>query len=87
MHPEFYQSIVDNLPIGIVVLQLKDPLDVGTFCFIYANRAGAASLGIPSHILINKSLGETLPSALTTPLPEVYRTILQQAETDRKSVV
>jgi len=81
MHPEFYQSVVDNLPIGIVVLQLKDPLDVGTFCFIYVNRAGEASLGIPIHTLINKSLGETLPSALTTPLPEVYRTILQQEET------
>lgn len=78
MEAEFYQSIVEHLPVGALVLHLEDSASAGTFRIAYANQASETLLGIPRQQFMHKSLGEALPASLATPLPEIYRTVLQQ---------
>lgn len=66
MHSEFYQSIVATLPVGVVILQLQNQADDSSFRFIYANEASETLLGIPLHMLIDKTLAEALPTKLAT---------------------
>ena len=66
MEAEFYQSIVDHLPVGVFVLQAEEQAGPSNFRFIYANPASETLLGIPRQRFIGKSLLEALPTALTT---------------------
>ncbi len=76
MRLEFYQAVVDNLPIGVIVLQSKKHADNNTFCFTYANQASETLLGIPLHKMIDKPLAEVLPTAEAA-LPAVYHEVLR----------
>lgn len=76
MEAEFYQSIVDHLPVGVFVLQVEDHAVPSNFRFIYANPASETLLGMPRQHFVGKSLNEALPTALTTALPEIYREVL-----------
>lgn len=78
MEAELYQSIVDHLPVGVLVLQVEDHTVPSTFRFIYANPASETMLGMPRQRFVGKSLNETLPTALTTVLPEIYREVLHE---------
>lgn len=78
MQSEFYQSVVDRLPVGVVVLQQKNQADVSSFRFLYANPASEATLGISLHTLIDKRLSETFPSSLATLLPELHQVAMQR---------
>lgn len=81
MEAEFYQSIVEHLPVGALVLQLEDQAATGTFRIVYANQASETLLGIPRQHFLHKSLCEALPASLVTPLPAISRTVLQQRAT------
>lgn len=78
MEAEFYQSIVDHLPVGVFVLQAEEQAGPSNFRFIYANPASETLLGIPRQRFIGKSLLEALPTALTTSLPEIYREVVHK---------
>jgi len=76
MLPEFYQSLVAALPVGVIVLQLNNPADDNSFHFIYANQTGEALLGLPFPVLMNKPLTAALSASLATSLPALYRAAL-----------
>ena len=78
MEAEFYQSIVDHLPVGVFVLHVEDHAVPSNFRFIYANPASETLLGIPRQRFVGKSLNEALPTVLTTALPEIYREVLHE---------
>lgn len=80
MEAEFYQSIVEHLPVGVLGLQvdLADHTAANTFRIVYANQATEMLLGIPRQYFLHKSLGEALPASLTIPSPEIYREVLHQ---------
>ncbi|MEZ4732800.1 MAG: ATP-binding protein [Caldilineaceae bacterium] len=73
MLPEFYQSLVSALPVGVLVLQLHDSADDHSFHFIYANQTGEALLGLPFPVLMGKPLTAALPASLVTSLSALYR--------------
>ena len=63
MQAELYQTIVDRLPIGAIVLQLQPRPEGEVFCFTYANQASTHMLGIQLETLIDKPLAAVLPTA------------------------
>lgn len=78
MEAEFYQNIVDHLPVGVFVLQVEDHAIPSNFRFIYANPASETLLGVPRQRFVGTSLLEALPTALTTALPEIYQEVLHE---------
>lgn len=78
MEAEFYQSIVEHLPVGVLILHLEDRTAASTFCIVYANQASETLLGIPRQRFLHKYLVEALPASLATLAPEIYRDVLHQ---------
>lgn len=81
MQPEFYRMMIDCLPLGMVVLQLEDQAEEGSFRFTFANQTSEIAFGIPLCTMLNKRPDEVLPSLLATPLPKLYREVITQRET------
>lgn len=83
MEAEFYQSIVDHLPVGVFVVQseehaLEEHAVPSNFRFLYANPAIETLLGLPRQRFVGKSLREAWPTVLTTALPEIYQAVLHE---------
>jgi len=81
MQPEFYRTVIDCLPLSIIVLQLEDQAEDSSFRFAFANQSSETALGIPLRIMLDKSPAEVLPSLLAAPLPKLYREVITQRET------
>jgi hypothetical protein len=70
------------LPVGVAVLQLVDPKDVGSLRLIEANRAAERELRAPIGFAVGKSLAEAFPEFLKTPAAELYRRVALTGEPD-----
>jgi PAS domain S-box-containing protein len=63
-----YPELLRELPVGVVLLMLEDPLDAETFRIVEANRAAAEISRANSPNLLGKTL-MYFPKLLGTPLP------------------
>src|SRR5882672_5448533 len=66
--PGLYPELVRELPIGVVLLLLEDPLDAETFKIVDANRAAAEITRSDSQSLLGKRLAD-FPKLLKTQIP------------------
>jgi PAS domain len=58
-----------NIPLGLIVWQLKDTSDVRGLRLVAVNGAAEREFGAPLCDAIGKEIGETFPSLLKTNLP------------------
>jgi hypothetical protein len=70
------------LPVGVAVLQLVDPRDVGSLRLIGANQAAERELRAPIGLAVGKSVAEAFPQFLETPAAELYRRVALSGEPD-----
>jgi hypothetical protein len=71
-----------DLPVGVAVLQLVDPKDVGSLHLIGANRAAERELRAPIGLAVGKSIAEAFPKFLETPVAERYRQVALSGKPD-----
>jgi len=74
-----YPELLRELPVGIVLLQLEDPLDVKTFRIVDANPAAAEMTGSTTQMLLGRTLTD-FPNLLKTPIPDQWLTALRSGE-------
>ncbi|MBX3011448.1 MAG: PAS domain-containing protein [Caldilineaceae bacterium] len=77
MQAEFYQSIVEQIPAGVIVFQRHAQADPTSFCFHYANQASEETLGISLQSSINQPLRDTFSHSLATLLPALAQALAQ----------
>jgi hypothetical protein len=65
-----------RLPVGVAVWQLRDPRDVRSLHLIGANPAADRELRTSIGFALGKSISDTFPKLLDTPIPERYRQIV-----------
>lgn len=71
-----------TLPIGVAVLQLLDPKDVRSLHLVGANQAAERELRAPVGLAVGKSIAETFPKFLDTPVAERYRQVALTGKPD-----
>ncbi len=71
-----YPELLRELPVGIVLLLLEDPLDVKTFRIVDANPAAAKMTGSTTQILRGRTLAD-FPKLLETPIPGQWLSALR----------
>jgi hypothetical protein len=71
-----------TLPVGVAVLQLLDPKDVRSLRLIGANQAAERELRAPIGLAVGKSIAETFPKFLETPVAERYRRVALSGKPD-----
>ncbi len=75
---QLYADVVENVQVGIVVWQLENLEDPGSFRLITANLAACQFTGVDFEALIGTTMTESFPTLLETPLlldyVEVVRT-------------
>jgi PAS domain S-box-containing protein len=75
---QLYADVVKNVQVGLVVWQLEDLEDPGSFRLITANPAGCQFTGVDFEALIGTTMAESFPALLETQLildyVEVVRT-------------
>jgi PAS domain S-box-containing protein len=74
-----YPELLRELPVGIVLLLLEDPLDVKTFKIVDANPAAAKMTGSTTQMLLGRTLAD-FPTLLKTPIPGQWLTALRSGE-------
>ncbi|MGA2431004.1 MAG: PAS domain-containing protein [Candidatus Acidiferrum sp.] len=65
-----------NIPVGLIVWQLKDTGDIRSLRLLAVNGAAERELGTPLRDVIGKEIGETFPSLLKTNLPVCCRRVI-----------
>ena len=78
--PEFLRSVYDAVPIGVSVMVLEDPNDLGSFRIIYRNKTGADLAQIPDEVILGKTLREAVPEFLETEAPAQWKMALDTGE-------
>ncbi len=78
---ELYKVTIDNIPIGINIIELKNPEDLGSFTFVAVNKAADEETGANMQEMVGKTYREALPRILDTDLPEKYRQVLISKKT------
>jgi signal transduction histidine kinase len=84
--PEFYRTLIDCLPLDIVVLQREEQAEGSSFRLLFANQSSQSSFDIPLHTLLDNNLDNNLdknpvdgfPNLLAAPLPDLYHEVLTQ---------
>ena len=71
-----YPELLRELPVGIVLLQFEDPLDVKTFKIVDANPAAAEMTGSTTQMLLGRTLDD-FPKLLATPIPGQWLSALR----------
>ena len=71
-----------SLPVGVAVLQLLDPKDVRSLHLIGVNQAAERELRAPIGLAVGKSITETFPKFLDTPVAERYRRVALSGKPD-----
>jgi PAS domain S-box-containing protein len=74
---QLYADVVSNTQIGIVVWQLENPDDPGSFRLIIANAAARDATGIDFESLIGSTMAERFPFLLQTSLVQDYINVVQ----------
>jgi PAS domain S-box-containing protein len=76
---DIYPELLRELPVGIVLLLLEDPLDVKTFRIVHANPAAAKMTGSKVQKLLGRTLAD-FPKLLKTPIPDHWLIALRSGE-------
>jgi hypothetical protein len=71
-----------DLPVGVAILQLPNPKDVRSLRLIGANEAAERELRSPIGLAVGKSITETFPKFLDTPVAERYRQVALSGKPD-----
>ncbi|MEP0923691.1 PAS domain-containing protein [Leptolyngbya sp. ST-U4] len=74
---QLYADIVRNTQVGIVVWQLEDPNNPESFRLLIANPAASETVGLNFEPLIGKTMAESFPKLLQTPLVQQYLEVIQ----------
>ena len=69
---QLYADVVRNAQVGIVVWQLEDLNDPGSFRLLIANSTASQATGINFEQLIGTTMAENFPTLLQTPLVQHY---------------
>jgi len=67
---EKLRNIIDSLPLGMHMYELKDD---GNLVFTGANRAANEILGVDNNQFVGKPIEEAFPYSIETEIPERYR--------------
>ncbi|MFX0206059.1 MAG: PAS domain S-box protein [Candidatus Hodarchaeota archaeon] len=74
---EKLRNIIDSLPLGMHMYELKDD---GNLVFTGANQAADNILGIDNNRFVGKSIEEAFPASVDTEIPKRYRRAAQTGE-------
>lgn len=74
---QLYADVVRNAQVGIVVWQLENLHDAGSFRLVIANPAASVATGLNFEPLIGKTMAESFPNLLQSPLVELYLEVVQ----------
>lgn len=74
---QLYVDVVHNAQIGIVVWQLENLNDPGSFRLLFANPAALEATGINFKQLIGTTMAESFPMLLQTPLVQHYAKVIR----------
>ncbi|HEY9878766.1 MAG TPA: PAS domain-containing protein [Leptolyngbyaceae cyanobacterium] len=69
---QLYADVVRNAQVGIVVWQLENLNDPGSFRLVIANSAASEATGFDFEAAIGKTIAESFPNLLHTPLAQQY---------------
>jgi len=73
---QLYADVVRNTQVGIVVWQLENLDDPGSFRLLIANPAASTSTGLDFEAIIGKTMAEEFPNLVQTPLAQQYLEIV-----------
>jgi PAS domain S-box-containing protein len=76
-HLQLYADVVRNAQVGIVVWQLEDLNDPGSFRLLIANPTASKATGINFEQLIGTTMAENFPMLLQTPLVQQYMDVIR----------
>jgi PAS domain S-box-containing protein len=79
-HLQLYANVVRNAQIGVVVWQLEDRNDPGSFRLLLANRAASEITGFAFEPLIGRTMGECFPMLLQSPLVQQYMEVVREGQ-------
>jgi hypothetical protein len=71
-----------NLPTGVTVWQLLNSRDLRSFRLVAANPAAERELRAPLGFAVGKSIADSFPKLLDTPVPERYRRVILSGKPD-----
>ena len=74
---QLYADVVRNAQVGIVVWQLEDLNDPGSFRLLIANPTASKATGINFEQLIGTTMAENFPMLLQTPLVQHYMDVIR----------
>lgn len=77
---QLYASVVRNVQVGIVVWQLEDVGDPGSFRLLIANPAASAATGVDFEPLIDATMAEHFPALVRSPLVQQYAEVVQTGQ-------
>jgi PAS domain S-box-containing protein len=77
---QLYADVVRNTQVGIVVWQLEDSNDPGSFRLLIANPAASEITGVDFEPLIGTTMAESFSMLLQTPLVQQYVTVVQTGQ-------
>ncbi|MCG8556482.1 MAG: response regulator [Proteobacteria bacterium] len=78
---EIRERVADYLPVGVTVLQWEDPADLGSFRFLWRNRAAEDS-GINERV-VGRTLRESFPDTMASDAPQVYARAIETGKVQR----
>ncbi|HEY9858910.1 MAG TPA: PAS domain-containing protein [Candidatus Obscuribacterales bacterium] len=76
-HLQLYADVVQNAQVGIVVWQLEDLNHPGSFRLLVANPAASAATGLDLQPMVGKTMAESFPKLLQTPLIRHYMEVVR----------
>lgn len=77
---QLYADVVRNAQVGIVVWQLEDLDDAGSFRLSIANPAASEATGVEFEQLIGTTMAESFPMLLQTPLVQQYVNVVRTGQ-------
>ncbi|MBD2093730.1 PAS domain-containing protein [Trichocoleus sp. FACHB-591] len=79
-HLQLYADVVSNTQVGLVVWQLEDVNDPGSFRLLIANPAASEATGLDFASLVGKTMAEGFPKLLQTPLVQQYVEVIRTGQ-------
>ncbi len=76
------QLIVENIPTGLYIYHLEDPLDDRTLRMVYANPAVGLLTGLSPGGIVGKTLDENFPGLRSQGVPQRYARVVRTQTVD-----
>lgn len=73
---ELHSTILQSMQIGVYVWSREDDADPASFRMVSANRGSETLTGIRVEEIIGKTLRESFPAAVSSPLVKLYNTVI-----------